>query len=359
MRYLIKLKPLEPYIFGTEQGFDYPGERGTGKESYFVKSAEIPEQTTLLGMIRFALLSHNKLLNTSFSYTAENREEMKKLIGPDSFSFLSEKEQDFGVIERLSPLFLLNEKGEILVKNPFHNVAKEEKQIENRSRKSGYVPMEMEDEEMLTEMGRIRLPKGSEFRAKEGYGTGYINLMDGEKTIETDLFQSVAVTGNRKNNKMADEKDSFFKQEMIALKQGYSFAFLLDLKEDVILPESVVYMGKKKSAFAFRAEKRDDIDLAVLLQKTFLGKDKWYYAFSDIYPGKSMQPSSFCIVEKKYQRNLETGYQENGKMNLKKGNIRFELIKSGSVFFENYPDILENANCKKIGYNQIVELGGI
>ena len=38
MKYLIKMTPLEPFAFGTDQGFKYPDEKGTGKESYFVKS---------------------------------------------------------------------------------------------------------------------------------------------------------------------------------------------------------------------------------------------------------------------------------------------------------------------------------
>ena len=48
MKYLVKMTPLEQYAFGDDQGFKYPGEKGTGKESYLVRSRELPEQTTIL-----------------------------------------------------------------------------------------------------------------------------------------------------------------------------------------------------------------------------------------------------------------------------------------------------------------------
>ena len=48
MKYLIKITPLEPYTFGTDQNIRYPGEEPTGKETYFVDSGEVPEQTSVL-----------------------------------------------------------------------------------------------------------------------------------------------------------------------------------------------------------------------------------------------------------------------------------------------------------------------
>ena len=349
MRYLIKLTPLEPYIFGTEQGFAYPGETGTGKESYFVKSAKIPEQTTILGMLRYVLLSHNKLLNTSFSYQQEELEKMEKLIGSSGFSFGSQRKQEFGIIEEISPLFLMNEKEEVLVTNPFHNVKED----------CGYEPMPMSGEEILTEYGKIRLPETDSYKAKKGYGSGYVNITDPEKKIEKDLFSSVAVTGNRKNKKGEQEQDAFFKKEMFSLKKGYCFAVLVDLKEDLLPEKTIVYMGKKKSAFLFQAEEKKEMELISLVKNALTGKEKWYYALSDVYVGMSSRYTEFCIVENKYQRNLETVYKEDGKMKLKKSPVRFELIKTGSVFYGTCPEILENENCAQIGYNKIIELGGV
>lgn len=46
--YKIQLTPLEPYTFGTDQGLSFAGiENSRGKESYYVLSKMVPEQTTI------------------------------------------------------------------------------------------------------------------------------------------------------------------------------------------------------------------------------------------------------------------------------------------------------------------------
>ena len=102
MKYLVKMTPLEPYAFGTEQGFEYPGEEKTGKESYFVKSRFFPEQTTILGMLRYLVLQQQGLLKTDFSYDENEQKQMTECVGKESFSFSSEGVQDFGYIYGVS-----------------------------------------------------------------------------------------------------------------------------------------------------------------------------------------------------------------------------------------------------------------
>lgn len=358
MRYLVKMKPLEPYAFGTEQGFSYQGEEGTGKESYFVKSGLLPEQTTVLGMLRYAVLSHKGLLKTSFTYSKEEQAQLAAAVGPESFQFSKEKKQDFGTIQSVSPVFLLNEAGEYLVQNPFHNTAQfmetESEEQADKKKAAGYMPMQMSEHVMETSAGCIRLPKQGAYDAKRGSATGFVNLVTGE--IVQDLFRTELISGNRKNNIGEIKEGTYFKREVVTLKKDYAFAVLVEAES---LPEEmIVYMGQKKSAFLLHSEETKQKDLETMVQKCFAGGDIWYYALSDLYVPDGLAYENFCIVEEKFQRNLETVHEESGnRSRLRKGNVRFHLIKRGSVFFEILP-LLENENCKQIGYNHIVKLGG-
>lgn len=344
MKYMVKMTPLEQYAFGNDQGFEYPGEKKTGKESYLVRSREIPEQTTILGLLRYLVLQHQKLLKTDFHYTREEHDRMKQYIGGESFSFASEKEQDFGYIHEISPVFLINDKEEILIRNPYHNRAQ-----------SGYTPIQMEEVTTDTSVGEIVLPKLGEYSAKDGYASGYYNLTSGE--IEDDLFQTQLVSGNRKNTPN-DSDDGYFKRELKLLKKGYSFAVFADV--DKLPRDAVGYMGKKKCAFAIETKEVYDINLVGMVKECFKKSEEiWYYALSDIVIDENVSYNNFCIVEEKYQRNLETVYCEDSYLKkLKKSEIRYNLIQSGSVFYKKCPIKLNNRNCEQIGYNKIVQLGG-
>lgn len=347
MKYLVKMTPLEPYSFGTDQSFKFEGVKNLGKDTYYVRSKEIPEQTTVLGMLRYLILQNEGLLKTDFLYTAEEKVSMSRAIGPDSFSFAKTEPQDFGMLQNISPVFLVDRENHNYVKNPFHNKSKE----------TGYAPMEMEAEMIPTSSGVIHLLKKKEFDAKKGYAGGYYCLYDG--TIVHDLFHSMMLTGNCKNSRNNSQEDGFFKREVISLKEGYSFAVYAEAER---LPErAIAYMGQKKSAFLVTAQQVEDVDLMVQIQKAFSGgKGTWMYAASDLVVSCTPTYDSFCIVEQKRLQNLETVYEEkNHTKRLKKSNKQYNLICAGSVFYDHFPLELSQKNYQKIGYNYIVQIGGL
>ena len=346
MKYLVKMTPIGQYSFGNEQGFKYPGETETGKESYLVRSEEIPEQTTILGLLRYLVLQSQGFLKTDFHYTPEQQKKMEKYIGARSFSFQTKEIQDFGYIQKISPVFLVNEKEEILIRNPYHNKAS----------KKGYEPIQMEEEIIETSAGKIIMPKIGEYNAKNGYANGYYNLTTGD--IEQDLFKTYLMSGNRKNDRKDSDKECYFKRELKTLKEGYSFAVFADVTE---LPaNTIAYMGKKKSVFLVESKEVQNINLKEMVEACFKSSnDVWYYALSDLMIEQSVKYDTFCIVEQKYQRNLETVYKEqNHLQKLKKSEIRYNLIQRGSVFYQNCNLNLSNPNHTKIGYNKIAKLGG-
>lgn len=345
MVYLVNITPLKAYMFGTDQKFIYPGEKLTGKESYYIKSNEVPEQTTILGLLRFLILKQKGILRSDFQYTKEERARMAGCIGAGSFSFDAKKEQDFGCIQEISPVFLMDTIGNYYIKNPFNN--KEETQ---------YAPMELKEQKIETSFGKIRLPENEEYNAKKGIASGYYNLGNGK--VYKKIFSSSVLPGNRKNNKISDD-DCFFKQEMIRMKAGFSFAVFVNVTEEVLPKKDIGYMGLGKSAFMITSKIVTDNDLAKRVEDAFAGyKGLWIYALSDLYIQGEFVYDKFCIVEKKQIRNLETRYDEKNHLRkLRRSEKQFNMVQKGSVFFKQCGLDIANENCQKIGYNKVVQLG--
>lgn len=345
MNYLVKMTPLEPYAFGSDKTAAYAGADITGKSTYFVRSKDVPEQTTILGMLRYIILEEQGLLKSDYSYTPQEKELMRKCIGPSSFQFSSAEKQDFGLIHSISPLFLIDGQDHVYIRNPFHNKGK-----------NSYQPMVMDEAVIETSAGEIRLPANGEYDAKEGHGAGYYDLADG--TVHEDLFQSVMVTGNRKNGRGVNDDDCFFKRELKCLKEGFSFAVYVEA--DNLPSDTIAYMGQKRSAFRVTVREAEGEKLTEKVETAFAkGAERWEYALSDLVAEGPVYCSRFSIVEEKHLQNLETVYDEKQHARrLRRSRRQYNMIQSGSVFYGECPLNISNENCRQIGYNYIVRLGG-
>jgi len=112
-KYLITLKPLEPFFFGGEYTF---GADDSRKESsrYSAISTKLPQQTAILGILRKAILIQNGNLtmhkkgewvdSKSKDTDDKNYKDAKELVGTDSFSY--HKKIYLGTIKSISPLFI-------------------------------------------------------------------------------------------------------------------------------------------------------------------------------------------------------------------------------------------------------------
>ena len=119
MQYLVKMTPLEPYCFGTDQSAPYIGAENGGKGTYFIRSKALPEQTTLLGTLRCMILESQGLLKENFDYTPEERQQMAACIGPESFRFISEKEAEFWLYQGDFPVVYNQSGGTYLYQKSF------------------------------------------------------------------------------------------------------------------------------------------------------------------------------------------------------------------------------------------------
>lgn len=376
--YLIKLTPLEPYTFGQEMGFQYGSEKGTGKQSYIMESGEIPDQTSLFGVTRYLILKGEKLLKADYGYSSEEKDKIKEAIGETSFSF-DQTAQSFGKLTGISPMFLMNEKNEILVANPFHNQIGRSK--EKFPDENGFRPIQMTNRIFSTSHGQIHLPRKKEYDVKQGYGDGFYNLSTGqvfarvskEKKKEEDrvrpaIFTHHFYTGIRKSVSGSEMNDAFFKIDRVTIEPGYCFAYFA--KVDSELPDrAYVYLGKKRNAFLAECtlgnnapcDAKSEQDVIEKIQKAFSSESgKWYYAWSDlnvsdITTNDGKISSDFCIKDEKTLRNLQSSVK-NGPSKIIRNRVRVNLIRRGSVFYQIPPEINENSKAYIIGLNRVIEL---
>lgn len=368
MRLLVQFRPVEPYSFGTDQGFAYGSEPRTGKESYFVTSRRMPSQTTILGTLRYLLLAEEGLLSTTFNYDRETRRRMGELIGPRSFSFSPRPEelgpdgcQPFGAIKAVSPLFIMGSgtgsTQDVLVPNPFNNKAK----INNKAKVGESYRSLALDQPVTCSEGRIPLPAAGEYDPKVGHGKGLIDVRS-RKVVE-DPFASVFVPGVSKDRRDGDA-DSFFMRELVTLKKGLSFAVTAEVDDAVgsrLAGEGrgrLVSMGKKASTFEVTVT-ATDFDLVQAVQDSFsaCGGGTWTVALSDLWMTGDWKPQGFFIVEEHGQRSLTTNYDAKNPMGrLRKQETRSHLVEAGSVF-AGKPTLDLDKNAQKIGYNSTAILG--
>lgn len=361
-KYLLRIRPLEPFTFGGEKGFSFEeiGYKGT----YFMDSKKTPEQTTVIGLIRYLMLQSEGLLKNSFFYSTEEKERMAAVCGPETFSFYPEQEQSFGYIKEVSPLFLLDEEEDIYIRNPFCNTV----QDTDKEYGAAFKPMKLSAQFDCSMGDAFRFPIVGEegYRGKSGYGSGYI-CVSGKKTeterlkSEDYFFRTQIITGNRKNSE--SNEDGLFRRETVVLNQGAFGLYLTLADEAKTFPrKSIAYMGKQKAVFQIEAEKVDgNLELKEQAEGFFTSygvKEDWYYCLSDLMPDETIQYKNFGIVETKLIRNLRTDYSQKGMS--RKNQKRYHLITAGSVFYGDIPDALyKDKNClRKMGYNQIIRIGG-
>ena len=349
--YLVKLTPQEPYFFGNEKRFTIAGENNQGQmgNSYFIRSERTPLQTTLLGMMRYILMP-----DKDYVYVGKN----EKAIGKESFD-IECLAQDFGMIENISPLFLMKGEDKYVV-TPFDCVNDKKKQSEKddeENKKNYFYTPFKKYQEIETDSGKKWY--ATEFEVKEDIECSYVRLSDKKIVKAGDIFGTEVRTGNKKvTRRKKDEKTEekgFFKKEYCYLKDGFIFAFYVTLSDESYLTrrKTQVFLGQGKSLFTLEFIGQEDTlkkEVAEILPENICYCIGDVYTMSEIY-----NCCAFSITRTRDYRRYITG--ENGK--IQKGSVLYKLIKAGSVFIvsnkENFNEQIEKANCQKIGWNILVE----
>ena len=379
--YLIQLQPLGNFFFGGERTF------GDDNLQYFVRSRYFPQQTTLLGMLRYKILEWKNLLEDRRT-GARLSSDAIQWIGPSSFNGLS---TNFGIIKALSALFLMLD-GEAAWPIPMdYNLMYSEK---GAGRHSVLIKGDSHD----------FLPQLEGFDPKEGISEGLLNHSGKYLGLES-IFKKVDQVGIQKTTFLSDrteEKKAFYKQTFIRLKNTKSaFAFILWLDKQHstsfqahISKFPMVSLGGERSMFRMQMKQIENVREYLTIPISHkLGKQESNYTriilLSDAFVSASIfQNCQFAITQAATFRHIHTnvratkyynelykhkgsstsGIDKSSNINEKKlyKSRAYNLLKAGSVFYAKSADQLKaikkilnkSTAFQMIGYNNYISVNG-
>lgn len=356
--YRIKLTPLEPYFFGGEKIFYYGDEdkRSVIKRSYYIRSENTPSQTTLFGVLRYLGIRRKRS-----DYKIDGDDIAN--IGKESFKY-DKADQEFGRIVKISPLYIMDENQALFARTPMDYKV-------NIKGNKNYKPFKLSDKMIKTSCGKRIFPLDGEYDAKCGIADSYMNTSNGN--IEDELFESVEKVGINIDRKREKNKDSFFKMEYKRLKQGYSFAFFAELKDNFFESDSmhdrIVYMGSKKSTFAVEISKEEAFPQWSISADNLNDDFKKIYLESDcmideagmqVIQEKMLFGVNGYITAREFTTNYESTDQ---RKRFHKTENLYRLLKAGSIFVireedvESVKEVFTNMHYETVGYNNI-KIGG-
>jgi len=332
IKYLLELTPQEPYFFGNEKAFKYPGQKVGGLSSqYFIKSELTPAQTTVIGTLRYILLPVKKAFG---NYTKTDLDINSEAVGEKGFEY--GEENKFGKIRHVSPLFLLKD-GKRLVPTPFDHKIGEKK----------YTPFSK-----YVRLGDVEYP--DDYDAKKGLSHSFM-CVDGEDRGKIYNYEEIFKADVRVGINRSKDKGGFFKRQYWALRAGFSFGAYVELEDDMEPNDTAVYMGQGKSLFtaSFTKLAADD-EKGLENNIRSLLRDDVVYCLSDAFVGNGIyEKSKFSITD---TRDYRAFIVTNGKIT--KRSALYKLICAGSIFIpkeNDFAEAFENKSVSIIGYNTILQ----
>lgn len=374
MKYLITLKPIDKYFFGGDMTFLVGDEKNKDFDneqysSYIIESNQYPQQTSLLGMLRFLLLSNNNEAFDKQNNKIKSYPKANGLIGKNSFTVTDRKKKTghrFEKIIELYPCFLqIEEKGiwypllpapgDYGLSIEFDDSVQSNYNTINYTKSPhviGYDPKEWKEPLFI-------------------YNNGV--LLESGKIFKQDV--RIGIDKNYDGVTRKDDK-SFFKQisyRLGSVEKPIRFAFSTEIEDDINLLESpynnsIVTLGGDNSKFILTVEAGEAI-----LQydeeyndKSGFNCDSKIVLLSDAYLSEAeANECLFAITDMVSFRFLtlvnpsdETDRDYTIKSNHLKRSERFNLYKKGSVFFcdkeqkVKLQQALESkVDFREIGYN--------
>lgn len=258
-QYLIQLIPQDSFFFGSEKTF------GEGDDAnYFVKSNHFPQQTALLGLLRYMVLEKEGRLNEPANNT-------ESLIGLKGFPATG-----YGKIKSLSPLFIRYEEPGKPLKN-YIVQAKDWGWQNDRSNGPLHLELNVSDGigKTIANLNQLFLLKG--FKAKNELAPLLIEadghewkIFDFEKEegdkVNNGVFvphQKVGIkktyafdANGEKGNRKGNEDEAFYRQTLYKLLPYYSFAFFASFEtgnqDNPPIKEGLTVFGAEKSPFVVK-----------------------------------------------------------------------------------------------------------
>lgn len=387
--HLIQLTPLGEFFFGGEDTFGPDTNR-----HYFVRSRLFPQQTSLLGLLRYELLKSEAAV---FDLTADRIIDpagAARLVGAQGFDALHNKA--FGIIEGLSPVFLLDPLG-----RPFFMRAKFRLEGAGKtwlSPKTGeglaFSSVNLLQDSPKKDAGfqlmfEKQLQDGSTTQyAYDGKTSFSDQLVSSDGTIvplhfdasnaADGVFIRMEKTGNRKQYNGGTDESGFYKQHMYKLRTGWRFGFLAAFNQS--LPQGFgaerrTYFGAEKRPFLLRSDAPGPAYSGITFKDgAFDNFGQLYGASADAPAGLSQtvlisdacaganicQHADFAIVDTLPFRHFRPSLVPPNTLWADPKNEpksrKYNLLRKGGSFFARSPQDIHNALSAqgafvRIGYN--------
>jgi CRISPR-associated protein Cmr3 len=358
--YRVTLNPLGNFFFGGQKLTEVEDEK-----DYYIKSRFYPQQTVILGMLRQELLIQNSL----FPLEKSNREKAARLIGASSFD-PEIREQDFGVIENLSPVFIKRKENRV-----FHVLPKDFGHP--------YTP-DPEGKTFFNHpavLTREFIPYFDGYKAKEDRPEKLVAKTPSHENIDLkDIFIPDEQIGIKKGTHGQTEEEGYYKQVFLRLKKGYAFSFYLKLKAEfdgipVRFADSFVFIGGERSGFKMEVERVDEADENKTVRDLFDQTLPEFQGPKIVLTGDAfVEPEIFNLCDfaaagsvffrnfRSYVKTTRKYWNLTNRKNDKETPFlgdRYNLLSRGTVLYygdnpgtlKEITELLDIPGCKKIGFN--------
>lgn len=358
-KYLIKLRPLGKYFFGGDMTFEVSDksykEYNLKYSSYIIESSKFPQQTSLLGMMRYLLLTKSD--TTVFSVDKNqimNKDNAAKIIGQTSFSVTKEHELAFfGKIASIGPCFLLHEdsKNDKQLENFFLSAPKDSQFIVSFNGSiDAYYNGNMLKVPSISYKDKKEQPDGEEkikeYSSKAEFDAIYISGNGSTIKKEDDIFIKDTRIGINKSyeGKTSHDDKGYYKQISYRLKDGFSFAFVAEIDFDLSeCQNELVSLGADGSEFSLSASLLSDGFQTPHYPdeiKQVEGACRVILLSDSLLDSEDIKKACFNISESVPFRFLKTNIEcENYNVlggKVKRSTKKYYLYEKGSVFyFEN------------------------
>lgn len=337
--YKITLEPLDWFFFGGEITYG-----GADSANYFAESRMFPQESAVLGMLRYELLKAKGLLHADKS--SENL--VIEEIGELGFDEKALKDAPMGKIIRISPI-MLQYKDVVYYHAPFND--------------EGDLSFASGDVKVFINGTKDCLPTIDNLDFLYMAQDKWLPLKTNDDPIcSKDAFVDKIKIGITKRNQDRDDenKEGLFKGKLYKLKKEYKFVLYVQL--DTNLPEkSLVNLGAERSMFRMETQQIAN-DLWENMWNNVPVKENQIFLLSEAFVPEDIKEychfiwsdtiSFRCIKRRwKEQRN----YASLDKVTERAS--RYNLLKRGTVFYytaENESEIrkkLDNPYLQRFGYN--------
>ncbi len=348
--YHIKLTPVDTFFFGGEKHVEKDGKLET---NYFVESNMYPQQTTLLGLLRYYLLLKNPTVFESNKII--DKRKAAEIIGPSSFDYNTPPD-NFGKITSIGPLY-----------------------FQYNDQSYFYAPLDIEFEMEKFQLKKVKDNKKTDYNAKDHYNNICQYLISGSgKTVKlSDIISDVPHVGNEKAEKgisKEEKENKFYKQNAKMMKHGWCFCFDAEIADGagvIDTDDFFIPFGGEKSFFKMEVKKQPPASFSLFdsfkRDTPFILCVSDCFVMSDILKHTSLAVNryvSFRNIQSKVEETKKySGLSQTGDKQLSRSK-RYNLLQRGSIlYFEDIKkrdevkkliEANDKEHCKTIGFNKIL-----